>query len=601
MSIKNLYPSIAPSLSLDFAKVKKLDPRITFTRTTTAKFYDGTSVAKAEENLLVRSQEFENATAWSGTTGISAPTANTGDTTAPDGTSTADTITCLATTSAHRIGQGVAISAATQVVSVFAKAGTHNYVQLSIGNQTAHANFDITSGSGVVGTNSGVISSSISDAGNGWYRCVMVYANTSGNSVNVYLVSSSSAARNESWTSVGTESVYLWGAQLEQRSSVTAYTPTTTQPITNYIPALQTAAAGQARFDHNPVTGESLGLLIEEQRTNLLTYSEDFSNWSIVAGTVTTDAWVAPNGLIVGDIVNVQSSTVPSNTATVANSTTYTFSFYFNKSLTTAAFFRIRFGLASGSSSAWVNLSTLAFGTYNSGLSNGQITNVGNNVYRVSLQVAYGASDGGSRAIGIAGVTADGGTTADTGKNLALWGAQLEAGAFPTSYIKTEGSTVTRNADAASMTGTNFSSWYRADEGTFYAEAFSRIHPSTGTRFIAAISNGTSAERISLCSRNPQGIQVVYNNSVVANIDRGLSAEGMYKFAGAYAVNNFNSAVNGTAGTTDTSGNIPVVDRMNIGTNQATADSNMVAGHIKKLAYYGKRLSDAELQALTTV
>ena len=88
MSIASLYPSINPSLLLDFANSKVLDPRITFTRTTTATYYDGVTTAVAEQNLLTYSQEFDNA-AWSKTSG--SVTANADN--APDGTSTADLFT----------------------------------------------------------------------------------------------------------------------------------------------------------------------------------------------------------------------------------------------------------------------------------------------------------------------------------------------------------------------------------------------------------------------------------------------------------------------------------------------------------------------------
>jgi hypothetical protein len=62
-------------------------------------------------------------------------------------------------------------------------------------------------------------------------------------------------------------------------------------------------------------------------------------------------------------------------------------------------------------------------------------------------------------------------TYAGTNRQIYAWGAQVEAGAFATSYIPTVASQVTRSADSAVMTGTNFSSWYNASEGTFYCEA----------------------------------------------------------------------------------------------------------------------------------
>jgi hypothetical protein len=90
MTISNLYPALKPSLNLDFANVKALDPRITFARASTGTYYDGQTVAKAEENLLIRSQEFDSSPTWA--TSSSSVTANT--TTAPVGRTTRTTLCC---------------------------------------------------------------------------------------------------------------------------------------------------------------------------------------------------------------------------------------------------------------------------------------------------------------------------------------------------------------------------------------------------------------------------------------------------------------------------------------------------------------------------
>jgi hypothetical protein len=94
------YPTIRPSLLLDFANTKTLDPRITFTRASTGTYYDGKTVAKAEENLLLQSQTFDNAS-W--VKDNATVTANS--TTAPDGTTTAETFTPTVTNGFHHISQ----------------------------------------------------------------------------------------------------------------------------------------------------------------------------------------------------------------------------------------------------------------------------------------------------------------------------------------------------------------------------------------------------------------------------------------------------------------------------------------------------------------
>jgi hypothetical protein len=221
---------------------------------------------------------------------------------------------------------------------------------------------------------------------------------------------------------------------------------------------IKTAATNEPRFDHNPTTGESLGLLVEEARTNLLLQSEDLATtWTPGTGNViTVNTWTAPDGTLTGDQFTVgTASTAPSQNVTVAASSSYTLSFYLNTLLTSSAFLRLRFSTLAGSTSAFFNVSTLAFGTLN-GITNPTVQRVGTNIYKLSVTYTYDAVSAGSRAVAISSVTTDNGATADTGKIVAIWGMQYELGAFPTSYIPTTTATVTRAVDVASITGSNF-------------------------------------------------------------------------------------------------------------------------------------------------
>lgn len=171
--------------------------------------------------------------------------------------------------------------------------------------------------------------------------------------------------------------------------------------------------------------------------------------------------------------------------------------------------------------------------------------------------------------------------------------------AFVTSYIKTEGATVTRNADAATMTGTNFSSWYRADEGTLYMDT-DRTGFTTVPGAVFDINDGTALNRLGIVVSALDKAQSIsnVNNSVQANLTSTndiSSGKGVF----AYKVNDFALSCNGAAVVTDTSGTLPVVTQMNIGRRADTG--NQYTGTIKKIAFYGRRLSNAELQALTTV
>jgi len=291
MTISANYPSIRPSLLLDFANTEALDPRITFSRPTTATYYDDNTSVVAEQNLLLQSQTI-GTTGW----GLAGVTATLNTSVAPDGTTTASTITASGGTSIRELSQSglTATSSVGKTISVYAKVGTNNFIQFIYGGDgNAYANFDISTGAlGTVGSNA---TATITSVGSGWYRCVMVTTSTTATSPSILLISSSTAARAESNTL--TTTVLLWGAQLEYRQAATAYTVTTTAAITNYIPVLLTQQSNEARFDHNPTTRESLGLLIEEQRTNLLTYSSTAdTSWSPYNSSRTSNIVIAPDG-----------------------------------------------------------------------------------------------------------------------------------------------------------------------------------------------------------------------------------------------------------------------------------------------------------------
>lgn len=184
--------------------------------------------------------------------------------------------------------------------------------------------------------------------------------------------------------------------------------------------------------------------------------------------------------------------------------------------------------------------------------------------------------------------------------------AQLELGASVTSYIPTTSAAATRAADVATMTGANFSSWYRQDEGTLFAEISDAAPLSSGaSRRIANITDGTENNRITIGYAGGGGVAAAFVTS--GGIAQAVfnSPSGAYPFptkvAIAYKENDFCAAVNGSAFSTDTGGTLPIVDRMNIGDLIAggTGPQN-INGHIRRIAYFPRRLANAELRALTS-
>jgi len=178
-----------------------------------------------------------------------------------------------------------------------------------------------------------------------------------------------------------------------------------------------------------------------------------------------------------------------------------------------------------------------------------------------------------------------------TASNVLVWGAQVEAGSFPTSYIPTTGSTVTRAADVASIEGTDFSSWYNQSEGTVYityqnrnvSTPFSaaKFNDGTGLNIITPVNNSNNATIITA------GV-IVFSETTSANVYLQT-----LKRALAFEENNTRLAANGTlVGAVDTSVTIPVVNKVDIGTG--------TAGAIARLAYFPTRKTDQQLIDLTT-
>jgi hypothetical protein len=595
MSISANYPNVRPSLLLDFANSQQLDPRVTYTRSTTAPYYDGKTSALAEQNLFYPSEQFDNAN-W----GKTATTVTANTTVAPDGNTTADTVTADGTTGAKLISASnmgsVASPATARTVSIYAKAGTNNFLQIYFsGDGTPWADFDLSAGT--VGSTGSNQTASIVALPNSWYRCILYTASTTATTVNFAIVSSSSATRGES-NSLST-SVILWGAQLEQRSSVTAYNPTTTSALTNYIPQLLTAPINAPRFDFNPTTGESLGLLIEQSSTNLLTYSQDFSNgvWSKIGATITSASNIAPDGTqtmqtLVEDTstgnhwVYQSAGSVGSNTATI-----------YAKAYT-RSWIVFRFTVSGTITYAWFNLSTGALGTVQSGLT-ASITSVGNGVYRCSITGTMSAS-----SPIVVGIASGDNVTSYTGNGTSgvyIWGAQLEALAFPTSYIPTTSAQVTRASDNASMTGTNFSSWYNNAQGTLYSEV-AVYNTSAAAMCVATLSDGTTNNRMELRPVSAAGsvnsrLFVVTSNSAQADIQTGTTVVNVFqKLSAIVQSSNFILSVAGASGTAVTTGQIPSVNQLTIGNSPATLPLN---GRIKKLAYYSQAVTQTQNQALT--
>jgi len=397
---------------------------------------------------------------------------------------------------------------------------------------------------------------------------------------------------------------FLTGAPLDSRIT---FTRSTTATFVGSDGLIQSSAINAPRFDYNPATLAPRGLLIEEQRVNLVLYSEQFDNagWTKSSASVTADATTSPDGTANADRLTADGLL---NTHVAQQTVTYTAAAH---TLTVYAkrdtndFVQLRFGAAAialGNGFANFDLNAGTVGTIGTGLTAASITPAGNGWYRCTIT---GTTLAATSNLGIYIVTSATAVSAEPNTlttSVFLYGAQLEAGSFATSYIPTVASTVTRAADIASMTGTNFSSWYNQSEGTVVAQASTQRTTGTAVR-VLGIDDGTTDNRHSL-SFDGTSPSTTFNAVTIvgavaqASFALPVTPLAVSKLAYAYKANDFAASANGGAVSTDTSGTVPSgLIAMRIGS--LVGGIQQLNGHLSSITYYATRLSNAQLQALS--
>lgn len=384
---------------------------------------------------------------------------------------------------------------------------------------------------------------------------------------------------------------------------------------------LRTAGSGVARFDHrleNDVWVNK-GLLIEEQRTNVCLRSEEFgTTWTTTNASITANQVAAPDGTTTADLLKENTA----NNVHLLNQSTITITA--NSAYTLSVF--VKSYSASGTSQRYVRLQALSGSDFFTCVFDPTNGDIGDNS-KASASTFLGASSqdcgNGWYRFSISGITNTSSTTLTfqiylrnaftiaatyTGDNVSglyLWGAQMEAGAFPTSYIKTTSASATRNADVASMTGTNFSSWYNATEGTMFTQSTLYYDFPTGTfPRIFEIGDNTVNERIiQNCASDLPGFRYIVTdggtNIVSIEFPTGQANGITTKFANAYKVNDFAGSINGGSVGTDTSGALPTVNLIAFGAVNQTGSGAFLNGHIAKFYYWNTRRPNEILQNLT--
>jgi len=554
---------------------------LTFTRASTATRVNADGLIEGvRTNLLTYSEQFDNA-AWSKSNAI--VTANSSI--SPDGTQNADTLTSSSAANAQILQIKSTTALAVYSASIYVKkdnnesrfpefylrteAVSYNEIYLQINTKT---------GASVIRFENGTVSQSVESSGDYW-RVKLTLTNTADTSI---IFGIRPAATNVFGTfapQVG--SVIIWGAQLEQSASATEYIPTTTAAVSVGM------LADVPRIDY---TGGGCGkLLLEGQSTNLLTYSEQFtdSSWEKISSpTVTPYAGISPDGSNNATLINRNLGGSVNKLISVTSGQSYAFSTFVKKSTLGNAVALVLVGDAFSS-----NVCVLVYNfdtqiaSITAGTATAKAEQYGNGWARITIVAAPSSTNTGIFRI----------VPSDDNQNSFIWGAQLEASSFPTSYISTLASSVTRLADSAIKTG--ISSLIGGTSGTVFFDI--KTNPTLSSanykQFCYYVTSGGSQSYLYLdgankITTNANWGSLFYNTAFQPNT--------RYKVALVFAPNDFALYINGVSVATASSGTPNNNVDLQIGQFNG---SEMCEFVFNQYTHFPTRLTNSELATLTTL
>ena len=411
---------------------------------------------------------------------------------------------------------------------------------------------------------------------------------------------------------------------------------------TDELGIVRTVSNNTPRFDHDPTTGESLGLLIEEERTNINKIStfrvSSVNRFSInsdseqTAGE-NTNGVVGPDGTAKGvarafftgsesdpsGSVYVMASTSSSNGADFTTTNTHTSSVWIRPGLETE--WKVTAHSAYASATAGGSGTTIDFiftltgdGSVKSIETGGIAASVKkypNNWYRCTITYHRNSTGSVSSGYGVIiypNVYYSYNAQSQTGDIGWFWGPQVEEGAFPTSYIPTSGSTVTRAQDFASIKGTNFD-FYNQSEGTIVdsctfinevTSSFSGGNPRVYTFSDGSVEN--TLNRLRTSSVTSDRILVRSGNAAQSDLQAAYTSTLSSLVAVSYKVDDFRLQTSDGSVATDDGGAVPSgVTQLTFGTYDLGAFTaiRVLNGTIKRFTYYPKRLPNSQLKGLT--
>jgi len=365
------------------------------------------------------------------------------------------------------------------------------------------------------------------------------------------------------------------------------------------------AGTNEPRFDHATTSpNASRGLLLEESRTNLALQSENHpsATWSKTGITVASATNTSPSGSTTSNLVSEDSSTglhrIFQSTAYVSG-TSYAISVFLKYA--GRQFVAITHPAVASNNIAIFDIQNGTISLTQSGVTASIIAH-SNGWYRCIVN-GVSATTGGASHIIQGSTTGNSLTGSYTGLNGAafyIYGSQVEAGGFPTSYIPTTTASVVRSADLCSITGADFTGFYNQSEGTIVGSGSTNALTTNAGPLLFKSSDGTENNRIQVGMTNSptEAVRpfIVASGTTTYNNKNGTATVGVERKVGTvYKTDDAISAFNGTLGTLDTTVTLPT------NCNNASLFTGLGTGTISSFRYYKKRLSNAKLQALTTL
>jgi hypothetical protein len=541
-------------------------------------------------NLFTYSEQFDNA-AWV----KERITITANITTAPNGSLTADKIVEDNTTNSHRARQNAISEQGVQyTLSFYLKASERTKARITAGGLNAFANFDLSNGT-IIGSPT-LCTASIISADNGWYRCSITYTQTSAtSSAQLHLAATLNAAGDFSYLGDGVSGIFVWGAQLVEGSTALDYLPTTDR-------------LDVARIDYSSGSG---ALLVEPQRTNLILQSSSFDNayWPKSNLTVTANTTTAPDGTTTAETLTEDTANIRhamNNSVGISSlSGIHTASIYFKNNTRNFAWIQIA---TDGAAKRYTVVCDLVNGTITSTTTVGSptsisnsITNVGNGWYRVSISSQHNSGT----VFLVCGLSNSATPTYDANgyptylgngtSSIYAWGAQVEVGSYPTSYIPTQAATVTRNADVISKTG--ISSLFGTNQGTFFIDLV--YNNSISPDYLFDVTDSSNTQRFLMFAANNTGLFLIYD-SVSGGFSSYQFTKGQrYKIAVKYNSTATYWFINGSLVATGIYGFGYQMSQIYLAQRYSLGEQSQV--NINSSAIWPTALTDAQCQTLTTI